>query len=74
MYLSSLTVPVAILTLIYMVEPIFHCHVVLGATSGPVSLIRHQSHADQMHRLYLDGHLALVPNCVRELFLLAPRY
>lgn len=24
---------------------------------------------DQMHRSYLDGHLALVPNCVRELFL-----
>lgn len=26
---------------------------------------------DQMHRSYLDSHLALVPNCVRELLLIA---
>jgi hypothetical protein len=29
---------------------------------------------DQMHRSYLDSHLALMPNRVRELFLIASFY
>jgi hypothetical protein len=45
MYFSSLAVPFSVLILIYMAEHIFRCHVVLGATSGPVSPIRHQSYA-----------------------------